>query len=348
MSTATPTADKKGWFENDPAVAPLTTPGITYLDAINAALDDLLAEDERVILLGEDIGKMGGAFRVTKGLWEKYGDRRVIDTPMAEATIVGAAIGLAVSGRRPIVEMQFADFISCAYDQLVTEAAKLYYRFGISVPLVVRAPSGGGVGAGPFHSANPEGIFAHVPGLKIACPGTTQDAYSLLRVALEDPDPVLYFEHKALYRSLRGAIDRRPGAVQAYGPMVRRFGSHVTLLTYGGSLSKSMAAADELAKEGIDVEIIDLRWLSPLVLEPIAESVRKTGRVVIVHEDTLSFGPGAEVAARLASDAFYDLDAPIVRVAAPDTPVPLSPPLESAFVPGTEQIAEACRRCRET
>jgi 2-oxoisovalerate dehydrogenase E1 component beta subunit len=322
--------------------------GHTYLDAIALALDHALAADERVVILGQDIG-FGGAFRVTRGLQERYGDDRVIDTPLAETAMVGAAIGMAVAGMRPIVELQFADFISCAYDQLVTEAAKLHYRFGIAVPLVIRAPAGGGVGSGPFHSQCPEGIFAHVPGLKVVCPGTVQDAYDLFRSALEDPNPVLYFEHKALYRSLRGEL--RPGAYQLT-PLgraeIRRAGADMSVITYGAMLGPCLAAAQALEGDGVSVEVVDLRTVHPYDAATVAASVRKTGRVVIVHEDTLSHGPGAEIAARLAEDELFALDAPIVRVAAPDTPVPFAAALEARYLPGTERVLEALQRCLRT
>jgi 2-oxoisovalerate dehydrogenase E1 component beta subunit len=353
-----PPREEAGWFEGDrPIVERLDSRGMgpggalgsmTYLEAINAALDDELASDERVVLLGEDIGVMGGAFRVTRGLCERHGDRRVVDTPMAETALVGAAIGLAVSGLRPIVELQFADFISCAYDQLVTEAAKLHYRFGISVPLVVRAPSGAGVGAGPFHSQSPEGVFAHIPGLKVVCPGTVQDAYDLLRAAVADPNPVLYFEHKALYRSLRDdAVSRRPGG-ELGSAVVRRIGSDLSLVTYGGMLPRCLDVAEAFAAEGVDIEVVDLRTVSPLDMVTVSTSVRKTGRAVVVHEDTRSSGIGAEVVARMAEDEFFALDAPILRCAAPDTPVPFALTLEQAYVPAVERITQAVRQCLRT
>jgi 2-oxoisovalerate dehydrogenase E1 component beta subunit len=329
------------WFAQDEQ--PTTGRGTTYLEAIRAALEDELASDDRVVLLGEDVGEMGGAFRVTEGLHARFGDARVIDTPMAETAIVGAAIGMATSGLRPIAELQFADFVSCAYDQLVTEAAKLHYRFGIAVPMVVRAPSGGGVGAGPFHSQNPEGVFAHVPGLKVVCPGTVQDAYDLLRAAVADPNPVLFFEHKALYRSLRGLLERRAPEEPLGRAVVRRPGDDVTVVTYGGMVPRCLDAAGELAGEGIDVEVVDLRTVHPADHETVGASVERTGRLVVVHEDTRSSGVGAEIAARVAEERFFSLDAPIARVAAPDTPVPFALPLEQAYVPSVERISTAIR-----
>jgi 2-oxoisovalerate dehydrogenase E1 component beta subunit len=313
----------------------------TYLEAIRAALWDELEADPRLVLLGEDIGVLGGAFRVTAGLLERFGEERVIDTPIAEAALVGAGIGMAVRGLRPVVELQFADFISCAYDQLVTEAAKLHYRFGIAVPMVVRCPSGGGLGAGPFHSQNPEGVFAHIPGLKVVCPGTVQDAYDLLRASVADPNPVLFFEHKALYRSQRSDLLRRPAGEPLGRAAVRRAGTALTLVTYGGMLPRCLEVAERVSAAGDQLEVLDLRTLVPLDMEAIKASVAKTGRVVIVHEDTLSSGLGAEIAARLSSESFFDLDAPVSRVAAPDTPAPAAAPLEEAYIPSVERIEEA-------
>ena len=342
--------ESQGWFEEDIPSEPVDGQGIsqqpTYLESIRAALDDLLRSDRNVLLLGEDIGRMGGAFRVTAGLFEKYGPGRVIDTPMSEAAIVGAAIGLAIEGLKPIVELQFADFISCAYDQLVTQAAKLHYRFGIAVPIVIRAPSGGGVGGGPFHSQSPEGGFAHIPGLKVVCPGSVQDAYDLLRWSVSDPNPVIFFEHKALYRSLRGELVRRPpspgwsGAVKCV-----RSGRDVTIVTYGAMVRKTLQAAIKLSAEGIESEVLDLMIIAPLDSGPILESVKRTSRLVVVHEDTVSSGIGAEIAARVSSAGFFDLDAPIVRIAAPDTPVPLARALEDAYIPSVDRIVAEVRAC---
>ena len=332
------------WFEESSA-HPKSENTVTYLEAITQALRDELSCDPRVVLLGEDIGAMGGAFRVTRGLFEEFGEDRVIDTPMCEAGIVGMAIGLAVSGFRPIVELQFADFISCAYDMLVNEAAKLHYRFGVSVPLVIRCPSGAGVGAGPFHSQSPEGVFSHIPGLKVVCPGTVQDAYGLLRAAVADSNPVLYFEHKALYRSLAEPLDpslESPGIGMA---VVRRRGSRLTLITYGSLLRTCIQVADEFAAQGTPVTVVDLRSLQPLDKASLVAAVAETGRAVIVHEDTLSCGIGAEVAAVLAESAFFNLDAPIRRVAPPDCPVPTAKVLEEAFLPQIETIRGVVAEC---
>jgi 2-oxoisovalerate dehydrogenase E1 component beta subunit len=349
VATAERSAAKAGsqsgaWFD-DAASDGEQESGSTYLEAITSALRDELRTDERVLLLGEDIGVMGGAFRVTRGLIEEFGERRVIDTPMAEAGIVGMAIGLAISGYRPIVEMQFADFISCAYDMLVNEAAKLHYRFGIPVPLVVRCPSGAGVGAGPFHSQSPEGIFAHIPGLKVACPATVQDAYGLLRLAVADMNPVLYFEHKGLYRSLTEPLDPRLNTPPLGRAQVRRHGSKLTLITYGYLLQPCLKVADELAERGDSIEVLDLRTIAPLDKSLILSSVQETGRAVIAYEDTLTYGVGAEVAAILAESGFFSLDAPIRRVAAPDAPVPTAKNLEEAYLPGLAVIRAAVTEC---
>jgi 2-oxoisovalerate dehydrogenase E1 component beta subunit len=336
----------EGWFDDaarDGAAAPAGS--ATYIEAIRAALEDELVADERVVLIGEDIGVMGGAFRVTEGLWQRFGDRRVIDTPISEIAITGACIGMAISGMRPIAEFQFADFVSCAYDQLVNEAAKLYFRFKCPVPIVMRAPSGGGVGAGPYHSQSPEAVFAHCPGLKVVCPGSVQDAYDLLRLAVADPNPVLYFEHKALYRSVKGPLRRRrPDGVLERARIVRP-GRNVTIVSYAATLSRALDAAEAIATEGISAEVIDLRCISPIDFATISQSVQRTTRAVIAHEDTRTLGIGAEIAARLAELCFYDLDAPVVRVTAPDTPIPAAKVLEDAFLPSAERIAAAARAC---
>lgn len=334
--------DAAGWFDDgSPAAAASEQP--TYIDAIRAAMEDELAEDERVVLIGEDIGVMGGAFRATQGLWQRFGDRRVIDTPISEIAISGACIGMAISGMRPIAEFQFADFISCAYDQLVNEAAKLYFRFRCPVPIVMRAPSGGGVGAGPYHSQSPEAVFAHCPGLKVVCPGTVQDAYDLLRLAVADPNPVLYFEHKALYRAIRGPLQRRRPVGRLEEARVLREGSDVTVISYAATLNKVLEVAERLADDGISVEVVDLRCINPIDFATIAGSVRKTARAIVAHEDTLTLGIGAEIAARLADRCFYDLDAPVIRVTAPDTPIPAAKTLEEAFVPSHARIEAAIR-----
>jgi 2-oxoisovalerate dehydrogenase E1 component beta subunit len=339
----------EGWFDSAPTpdAADMAASGgsTTYIEAIRAALEDELAEDERVVLIGEDIGVMGGAFRVTEGLWQRFGDQRVIDAPISEIAITGACIGMAISGMRPIAEFQFADFVSCAYDQLVNEAAKLYFRFKCPVPIVMRAPSGGGVGAGPYHSQSPEAVFAHCPGLKIVCPGSVQDAYDLLRLAVADPNPVLYFEHKALYRSVKGSLQRRRPSGLLERARIVRAGKDLTLLSYAATLIRAIDAAEKLAAEGVSVEVLDLRCISPVDFATISESVRRTSRIVIAHEDTRTLGIGAEIAAQLSEFCFYDLDAPVARVTSPDTPIPAARTLEEAFLPSTEKIAAAVREC---
>lgn len=355
MSQSTVDERPSGWFEGTEAGkstdgspdnrTPDAETDVTYIDAITAAMDDELASDERVVLIGEDIGIMGGAFRATRGLFEKYGERRVIDTPIAEIAITGACTGMAISGMRPIAELQFADFISCAYDQLVNQAAKLHFRYKVAVPFVMRAPSGGGVGAGVFHSQNPEATFAHVPGLKVVCPGTVQDAYDLLRLAVADPNPVLYFEHKGLYRSISGPLERRPPQGSMEKANVLRQGNDITVVSYASTLHKCLEAADQLKETGKSVEVIDLRCIQPLDFATIAASVKKTSRVIIAHEDTRTLGIGAEIAARLSDQCFFDLDAPVMRVTMPDIPVPASHVLEAAVIPSTDRIVDAITEC---
>ena len=316
---------------------------ITYLQAISDALWEEMERDENVFLLGEDIGVYGGAFKVTEGFLERFGPQRVLDTPMAETAIVGAAIGAALMGMRPVAEMQFADFISCAFDELVNFAATNHYRWGGPVPIVVRAPSGSGVRAGPFHSQNPEAWFVHVPGLKVVAPSTPYDAKGLLKAAIRDDNPVIYFENKYLYRHIRGEVPEEDYVVPLGVADVKRQGEDITVIAYGAMVHESLAAAEDLAQEGIDVEVVDLRTLKPLDRETVLESARKTGKVAIVHEAHRTCGLGGEVAALIAEEAFEWLDAPLVRITAPDTPVPYSPPLEDAFRPSAWRIAAALR-----
>jgi 2-oxoisovalerate dehydrogenase E1 component beta subunit len=317
---------------------------ITYLEAIRQALWEEMERDERVFLLGEDIGIYGGAFKITQGFLEKFGEDRVIDTPIAESAIIGAAIGAALMGLHPVAEMQFADFIVCAFDQIVNMAAKFHYRTGTSVPLVIRAPSGGGVHGGPFHSQNPEGWFFHTPGLKVLAPSTPRDAKGLLKAAIRDPDPVLYFEHKYLYRRVKGKVLDEDFTVPIGRAEIKREGSDLSVVTYGSMVHHAFEAANRLSAKGISVEILDLRTLLPLDREAILASVRKTGKLMIVHEATRTGGIGGEVAAIVAESAFDRLDGPILRVTAPDTPVPFSVPLEEAFLPNVDKIAAAAER----
>lgn len=316
---------------------------ITYLEAIRQALWEEMDRDERVFMLGEDIGVYGGAFKVTKGFLDKFGPERVIDTPLSESGFVGAAIGAAIMGMRPVVEMQFADFIACAFDQIVNMAAKHHYRTGEPVPLVIRAPYGGGIHAGPFHSQCPEAWFFHVAGLKLVAPSTPADAKGLLKAAIRDPNPVIYFEHKYLYRHIKGQVPEEDTIVPIGQAEVKRQGSTVSVITYGAMLQHSLAAAERLMPEGIDLEVVDLRTLQPLDMAAIAASVKKTGRAMVVHEAQKTGGIGGEIAARIAEELFHYLDAPIARVAPPHTPIPFSPVLEEAYLPNTETIASKAR-----
>ena len=324
--------------------APKPTPAeITYVEAIRQGLWEELERDENVFLLGEDIGAYGGAFRVTAGMLDHFGPRRIMDTPVSESAIVGTAIGAAYMGLRPVVEMQFADFISCAYDQLVNFAAKSRFRWGVGVPMVVRAPSGGGIHGGPFHSQNPEMAFVHTPGLKVVAPSTAYDAKGLIKAAIRDNDPVIYFEHKLLYRRIKETLPHDDYVVPIGKAAMRREGSDLSIITYGAMVWVALEAAETLAKENIQVEVLDLRTLQPLDVDAVLATVAKTSRVILLHEDTRIGGLGGELAAIISEKAFDCLDAPILRVTAPDCPVPFSPPLEEAFLPNSKKLVEACR-----
>jgi 2-oxoisovalerate dehydrogenase E1 component beta subunit len=313
---------------------------LTYLQAISEGLREEMRRDDAVFCLGEDIGAFGGAFKVTDGFVEEFGTERVLDTPLAESAIVGAAIGAALEGMKPVCEMQFADFISCGFDQLVNVAAKLHYRQGAAVPLVVRLPSGGGFSGGPFHSQNPEAWFLQSPGLKVVAPATAADAKGLLVSAIRDPNPVCYLEHKGLYRHIRGEVPAGEHTVPIGAARVAREGEELTVIAYGSAVHLALGAADEL---GESIEVIDLRTLCPLDTDAVLASARKTGKVLVAHEATRSCGVGAEVAALVAEEAFEDLDAPVRRLTAPDVPIPFSPPLERAVLPQLDDIKEACR-----
>ena len=310
---------------------------LTYLEAIREALREEMTRDPDVILMGEDIGVYGGAFKLTKGLLEEFGEERVIDTPLAEAGFTGAAIGAALMGMRPVVEFQFGDFISCAFDQITNFAAKTHYRLGDAVPVVFRVPYGGGIHGGPFHSQCPEMYFVHTPGLKVVAPATAYDAKGLMKAAIRDSNPVLFFEHKFLYRRAKDEIPREDYVVPIGKAALRTQGEALTLLTYGAMLPLCLTAAQRF--DG--VEVVDLRTLLPLDVETIAASVRKTGRALIVHEATRTGGIAGELTALIVEHAFEFLDAPIRRVTAPDTPVPYSPPLEQYYLPGVEDISTA-------
>jgi len=315
----------------------------TYLEAIREGLWEEMERDPNVFLIGEDIGAYGGAFKVTAGFFERFGARRVVDTPISESAIVGAAIGAALMGLRPVAEMQFADFISCGFDQIVNFAAKCRYRWNASVPMVVRAPSGGGVHGGPFHSQNPEMWFVRTPGLKVVAPATAYDAKGLIKSAIRDNDPVLFFEHKALYRRIKEDLPSEEYTVPIGKAKVVREGKDLTIVTYGAMVWVALEAAATLAEEGASVEVVDLRTLLPLDRETVCQSVRKTSKVLLLHEDTRTGGMAGELAASIGESVFEHLDAPIVRVTAPDTPVPYSPPLEDAFLPNAEKVIAKAR-----
>jgi pyruvate/2-oxoglutarate/acetoin dehydrogenase E1 component len=319
---------------------------VTYLKAINQALHEEMRRDDNVFVMGEDVGELGGAFKVTEGLLDAFGEERVIDTPISEALIVGAGIGAAILGMRPVLEMQFGDFISCAFDQIVNTAATLRYRHGgkASCPLVLRAPSGAGVHGALFHSQNPEAWFTRVPGLKVVAPATPYDAKGLLKSAVRDDNPIIYFEHKRLYRSIKEDLPEGDFTVPIGPAELRLEGRDLSLITYGGTMHQALDAARIVEKEdGLKVELLDLRTLLPLDREAILATARKTGKVLIAHEDRLTGGIGGEVAAIIAEHAFDYLDGPIRRVAALDTHVAFSPPLEEHILPNTNKIVEAIR-----
>ena len=317
----------------------------TYLEAISSGLREEMSRDSNVVLMGEDIGTYGGAFRVTKGFLEKFGPERVMDTPLAELALVGSAIGMSYMGYRPVVEFQFMDFITCGFDQIVNFAATSRYRWGVAVPIVLRGPWGGGVRAGMFHSRSVEMWFVHTPGIKVVAPATVRDAKGLIKSAIRDPDPVLFLEHKFLYRRLKDDLPEGEEIVTPIGKAeVALEGDALTIATYGMMRALSLEAAAELAKEGIRVEVVDLRTLFPLDRATVIESVRKTNRLLIVQEDTRTGGIAGEIAISVTEEAFDALDAPIRRVTAPDTPVPYAPTLEDYFLPGVGDIVKAARK----
>jgi pyruvate/2-oxoglutarate/acetoin dehydrogenase E1 component len=315
----------------------------TYLEAIREGLWEEMERDPNVFCIGEDIGEYGGAFKVTAGFLERFGARRVVDTPISEAAIVGASIGAGLMGLRPVAEMQFADFISCGFDQIVNFAAKCRYRWNAGVPIVIRSPSGGGIHGGPFHSQNPEMWFVRTPGLKVVCPATAYDAKGLIKSAIRDNDPVLFFEHKGLYRKIKEDLPTEEYTVPIGKAKVVREGRDLSIITYGAMVWTALDAAETLAAEGCSVEVVDLRTLMPLDRETICASVRKTSKALLLHEDTRTGGMAGELAATITEDVFEYLDGPIVRVTAPDTPVPYSPPLEEAFLPNAEKVVEKAR-----
>ncbi|MHB8691747.1 MAG: alpha-ketoacid dehydrogenase subunit beta [Solirubrobacteraceae bacterium] len=320
-------------------------PTLTYLQAISSALRDELRADERVLLMGEDIGVFGGAFKVTDGFVDEFGTDRVMDTPLAESAIIGTAVGAAVVGMRPVCEMQFSDFISCGFDQLVNVAAKMHYRQGLAVPIVIRLPSGGGFSGGPFHSQNPEAWFMHSPGIKVVAPSTAQDAKGLLHAAIRDPNPVCFMEHKHLYRRIKGEVPE--GVYETpFTARVAMPGSDLVVITYGAMVHVAVEAVSD-GLDGASVEVLDLRSLVPLDTAAILDSVQRCSKVVIVDEANSTCAAGAEVAALIAEHGFESLDGPVVRVATPDVPIPFSPPLEQAVLPGVERVREAVRELLE-
>ena len=313
---------------------------LTYLEAISDGLRVALGEDERVLLLGEDIGAFGGAFKVTAGLQEEFGVDRVIDTPISEEAIIGGAVGAAIVGMRPVCEMQFADFVSCCFDQLVNVAGKLHYRLGLAAPIVVRLPSGGGVAGGPYHSQNPEAWFMHAPGLKVVAPSSAADAKGLLLAAIADPNPVIFLEHKYLYRRIRGEVPEGHYETPLCARTVRD-GDDLVVIAYGAMVHAALAAAEAI--EEASVRVLDLRSLVPLDERAILDCVHDCSKVVIVDEANYTCAAGAQVASLIAQYGYEDLDGPVVRVATPDVPIPFAPSLEAAVLPGVERIRDACR-----
>jgi len=322
-------------------------PLLTYLEAIRQGIWEEMERDPSVFLLGEDIGVLGGAFKVTAGMLEKFGAERVIDTPISESAIVGAAIGAALMGMRPVAEMQFMDFIACGFDQIVNMAAKMHYRWGPAVPIVIRGPSGAGVHGGPYHSQSNEMWFVHTPGLKVVMPATAYDAKGLIKSAIRDDNPVIFYEHKFLYRRIKEEVPEGDYVVPLGKAAVRREGNDVAIITYGAMVWTALEAAEQLEKEGISLEVVDLRTLLPYDEEAVLGSVRKCNKVILLHEDTRTGGMAGELAALIGERAFECLDGPIVRITAPDTPVPFSPPLEEYFLPNARKVIEAARKLAE-
>ncbi|HEY6936707.1 MAG TPA: alpha-ketoacid dehydrogenase subunit beta [Terriglobales bacterium] len=321
-------------------------PTTTYLEAIRQGIWEEMERDPAVFCLGEDIGIYGGAFKVTDGFIERFGPERVIDTPIAESAIVGAAFGASLTGLRPVAEFQFMDFIGCAFNQITNMLAKAHYRWGAPAPVVIRGPSGGGVHGGPFHSQNPEMYFVHTPGLKVVCPGTAYDAKGLIKSAIRDNNPVIFFEHKMLYRRIKEDLPAEDYTVPIGKARVARQGRDLSIITYAAMLHVALEAAEILAKEGVDIEILDLRTLLPLDHEAIATTVRHTNKVIILHEDTRTGGIAGEVSAVINEEVFDELDGPIVRITARDTPVPFSPPLEDYFLPKVADVVREARRLK--
>ena len=319
---------------------------ITYLEAIREGLMEEMESDPRVFILGEDVGAYGGAFKVTAGLHEKFGEERVLDTPISESAIVGAAIGAALSGLRPVAEMQFIDFIACCFNMITNYAAKAHYCWGAAIPIVIRGPYGGGVHAGPFHSQCVESFFLNTPGLKIVAPATAVDAKGLLKAAIRDPNPVLYLEHKYLYRRIKEDVPS-----DAFVPLgkaiIRREGKHLSIITYSAMVHLALESASLLSKDGIEVEVLDLRTLSPLDEEAVLQTVRKTNKVILLHEAPRFGGFGGELAGIIAEKGFEYLDGPVIRIGSMDTPVPFGAPLEETYLPDVARIVQAAKKLME-
>jgi 2-oxoisovalerate dehydrogenase E1 component beta subunit len=321
-------------------------PNLTYLEAIRQGIWEEMEHDPTVFCLGEDIGIYGGAFKVTDGFIDRFGPERVIDTPIAESAIVGAAYGAALTGLRPVAEFQFMDFMGCAFNQITNMVAKAHYRWGAPAPLVVRGPSGGNVHGGPFHSQNPEMYFVHTPGLKVVCPATPYDAKGLIKASIRDNNPVIFFEHKYLYRRVKEEVPAGDYIVPLGKARIARAGRDISIITYAAMVHVALEAAEELSREEIEVEILDLRTLSPLDGEAIAETVHKTSKVLILHEDVRTGGIAGEISAIINEEVFDRLDGPIVRLTALDTPVPFSPPQEEYFLPKVADIVREARKLR--
>ncbi len=319
-------------------------PVLTYVEAIRQGIWEEMERDPSVFVIGEDVAEYGGAFKVTDGMLERFGRDRVIDTPISESAIVGAATGAALMGMRPVVEMQFMDFIACGFDQIVNMAAKIHYRWGAKVPMVIRGPSGAGVHGGPYHSQSNEMWFVHTPGLKVVIPSTAYDAKGLIKASIRDENPVIFYEHKFLYRRIKDEVPDEDYLVPLGRAAVRREGADIAVITYGAMVWTALEAAAELEKEGVSLEVVDLRSLLPYDEAAVLASVRKCGKVILLHEDTRTGGMAGELAALIGERAFDDLDGPIIRVTAPDTPVPFAPPLEEYFLPNAQKLMAAARK----
>ena len=321
-------------------------PQLTYLEAIRQGIREEMERDPSVFCIGEDIGIYGGAFKVTDGLIDRFGPERVVDTPIAESAIVGAAFGAAITGLRPVAEFQFMDFIGCAFNQIVNMVASSHYRWGAPAPLVIRGPSGGNVHGGPFHSQNPEMWFVHAPGLKVACPATAYDAKGLIKAAIRDNNPVIFFEHKYLYRRIKDEVPEEDYVVPLGKARIARAGRDLSIITYAAMVYTALEAAETLSKERIEFEVIDLRTVLPLDREAIVETARKTSNAIILHEHSRTGGLAGEIAAIINEEAFDDLDGPIVRIAGKDSPVPFSPPQEEYFLPKVSDVLREARRLK--